>query len=170
MRTCSARSLRVARSITIFISWSFIRATQTIEQCRFFFYQENSLAANFLISSESLEGFKIAGWRLSLLLFAQRKLFLLVFPAKLGHNEAGEVKGTSLVSWYSWVFGWKIRILTCSHVTSGSGRPRSPRHNSWNWPKWLESQINNSYLYFFLLLGGKKEVEIGNFVFSLFPF
>lgn len=59
-----------------------------------FLYQENSLAANFLISSESLEGFKRAGWSRSLLLFAQRKLFSLVFPTKLGHNEAGEVKGT----------------------------------------------------------------------------
>lgn len=117
-----------------------------------FLYQENSLAANFLISTESLEGFKRAGWSLSLLLFAQRKRFLLVFPTKLGHNEAGEVKGPSpgLVSWSSWVFGWKIRIITCSHVTTGSGRLRSTRHNSSNWHKWLESQINNSYLYFSL--------------------
>lgn len=60
-----------------------------------FLYPENSLAANFLISTESLEGFKRAGWSLSLLLLAQRKLFLLVFPTKLGHSEAGEVKGSS---------------------------------------------------------------------------
>lgn len=60
-----------------------------------FLYQENSLAANFLISTESLEGFKRAGWSRNLLLFAERKQFLLLFPTKLGHSEAGEVKGSS---------------------------------------------------------------------------
>lgn len=44
-----ARSLRGAHSITIFISWSFIRATHWTMPV--VLYQENSLAANFLINT-----------------------------------------------------------------------------------------------------------------------